>query len=185
MIGEGLTRIASRRAVIRNLASIGLVAPIAAGIGPSALATQTGAGDYHGHPVVGVWYSGGPTYEYQVYHADGTFQFYNPWIAAFAAQGDPKLAVVGFGVWVPTGNRTFDGSFRIAWLDASVTSLASFRTRGAVDETGDYFTGSYRSTLVDEAGQLIFSADGDGDVMRRLRLEPFDELATPESTPTT
>lgn len=184
MIGNLLAEMTSRRGLMRSMAGAGLAVPLAAGAGSSSVAAQGFSGNYHGHPIVGVWYGGGPTFEYQIFHADGNFQFYNPWIAAYAGQGDAQLAVLGYGVWAPRGDRTFDGSFKIAWVDSNVTSLASFRARGEVSESGDHYIGWYKSTLVDQSGNLIFRADGGPDTMTRLQLEPFDDdQASPEATP--
>ena len=178
----GLSRTASRRDVMRGVAGIGLAAPLAIANPATALAQDKASSDYSGHPAVGVWFEGGPTFQYLVVHGDGTVLWNIPWVAGYLAQGDPKLTATGLGLWRPTGERSLDATWRATWGDASVDSLLTFWVRWAV--TGNRIAGQYRATLVDRVGEKI-SADAGYISLTRFEWEPFEEPATPEATPGT
>lgn len=174
----------SRRDVVRGAAGLGLLAPLA--FGPShATGAQEDAPDYGGHPAVGVWIEGGsgPTFTYQVVHADGTLIYYNPWLE-FLGQGDPNVPAIGFGVWHPISERATEGVIRMAWLDINVTTLLTIKGRTEIDETGRYASGQYKATLADAAGNELMSDSG-AAWAERMEVEPFDGPDLPDATPDT
>lgn len=89
------TQSTSRRDVVRTGAALGLLAPAILGAVHPAGA-QEDAVDYRGHPAVGVWSEGDGGYD--IFHADGTYQLFDPWAAMATGQGDPSLPTLGFGV---------------------------------------------------------------------------------------
>lgn len=175
------SQLVSRRNVVRGAAGLGLLAPA---LGAShAVGAQQGISDANNHPAVGVWVEGesGPTFTYDVFHADGTFAYYSPWLGNLGGN-DPTLAVIGFGVWQPIAERTIEVSFQIAWMDATVANLVTFKARLTVNEVGTRISGPYKAKLADRLGRVTQS---DAGVMSadRMQLEPFDDPETPEATP--
>lgn len=172
----------SRRNILRTGAALGLAVP--AGLGAlHPAAAQEDAVDYSGHPAVGVWIEGGsgPTFAYQVVHADGTLLYYNPWLAS-TGQGDPKVPVIGFGVWRPVSERVYEGIIRIAWLDTTVTTLLTLKGRSEIIESGRYVSSRYKARLVDASGNVLITDSGTATA-ERMVVEPFDEPEVPDATP--
>ena len=173
----------SRREVVKYAAGLGLLAPFA--LGSHGAAAQEETVDYSGHPGVGVWIEGsGPTYAYQIAHADGTLFYYNPWTWAFVRAGadaDPKLPVFGFGVWKPTGDRTTEGILRIAWGDTEAQTFMTLKGRSTVSEDGNNASGIYKERIIDQKGNIT---EGSGtSSAKRLQWEPYDEEGLVEGTP--
>lgn len=172
----------TRRNVVRGAAGLGLLAPLALGASHAARA-QGDALDYSGHPAVGIWIEGGsgPTYGYNVIHADGTTAWYNPW-GGNTGGNDPNLAALGFGVWQPISDRAIEASFRVAWIDATVTSLLTIRGQLTVNEAGTLISGPYKMRMIDASGEVTLD-DGGFVSAERMQLEPFDDPEPSEATP--
>lgn len=196
MPGERSQRDHSRREIIRTIAGAGLAAPLAVAIPKAALAQVEAVTDQSGHPVVGVWFESHPSYAYAQnkygysrFHGDGVYVNYNPWMTFWLDSlglgvGDPKLPATGLGVWRPTGERTIEATWRVAWGDTSSTLLMTFWGRGEVSENGEVFVGHYRATIVDASAAIVFKDAGSAR-MDRLRWEPYEGPPTPEATPET
>lgn len=173
----------SRRDIVRSGAALGLLAPFGLGAAHVATAQESGI-DYSDHPAVGVWIEAGmrPTFTYHVIHGDGTTMYYSPWLQLFEL-GDPKLAAIGFGVWQPVSDRTIETTFRVAWLDVTVAKLLKFKSQLTVSDDGNFILGSYKSTLSDPSGTVLFADSGSASALRLL-FEPFDDNSDiPEASP--
>lgn len=177
----------TRRSVVKGAAGLGLVASAALGTSTSTRSQDEEIYDYSDHPAVGVWFAGGPTFEYDVVHADGTFTVYNPWMSATMQQltgfGDSGLPLFGFGVWRPVGERVVEAHWRVAWGDASVNLQGKLWYQVEVSEDGSEVVGRYRITVVDPSGNVVIEDAGPTLRAQRLEWEPFETPEGAEGTP--
>lgn len=186
MLAPKIRRDRSRREVIRATAGLGLVAPLVLGSLRQATAQDAtpASPDYAGHPAVGVWtLAFSPTpYYYNVFHADGIFAGFNP--TSGMDTGLSQFGGLAYGVWEPTADDVIEVSFRLAWLDAGVTDLLTFRWQLEILSGGDQMGGPFELELTDADGNVKLTDSGRATV-ERLRREPFQRTATPEASETT
>lgn len=123
------------------------------------------------------------TSAYLVFHADGTFEVYEPWVSKELSLGEPTLPAYGFGVWEPREGSMIEASCPVAWGDTSVTNRMTWKFQLTVDESGDHMAGQAKRRLMTAGGTVVLDGDIGGIRLARIRLEPFDEPVAPEATP--
>lgn len=171
----------SRRTGLRIAAALLLAGPAAA----TASARQSP--DAADHPAVGAWlaeFRGFQPPAYIVLHANGTGTFHTAGTAYFTSVSDPALPMTGVITWQPVDDRTIDAVVHVTWGDATDETTMTIRQRWTFDAAAGTATGLMRTTHVDADGNVINRASDRFDASR-LPWEPFEDAATPWSTPAT